>query len=178
MDAEKTNYQKESWWLEGLYLDASPIHGQGIFTSRPIAKGTVVIRWGGVVFTDEDLKTGRVREHTYVGIGSNLYLANEADKAPTLDDYINHSCDGNLWMVDEVTLEARRNILVADELTADYALWLNKPDYRMKNSCVCRSQNCRQVITGIDWQRDDVQERNRGHFSPFINKLIAGRLNS
>ncbi|GLV60705.1 hypothetical protein KDH_75240 [Dictyobacter sp. S3.2.2.5] len=29
-----------------------------------------------------------------------------------------------------------------------------------------------QVITGNDWQRRDVQERYRDHFSPFLNERI------
>ncbi len=36
--------------------------------------------------------------------------------------FINHSCDGNLWMQDAFTLVARREILPGEEITADYAL--------------------------------------------------------
>ena len=37
--------------------------------------------------------------------------------------FTNHSCDPNIWMKDAVTLIARRDIQIDEELTADYALW-------------------------------------------------------
>ena len=173
-----TSYPFDSWILEGIYLGPSPIHGKGVFSSTPITAGTVVIRWGGVVFTGTELASGKVRQHTFVGIEHDLYLANPIDKAPTLDDYMNHSCDGNLWMADEITLEAKRDIAGGEELTADYALWLNRPDYRMKHECNCRTPCCRRVIAGLDWQLAEVQQRNWGHFSPFINELMYRVLNN
>ena len=36
--------------------------------------------------------------------------------------YTNHSCDPNVWMQDEVTLAARRDIAIGEELTIDYAM--------------------------------------------------------
>jgi uncharacterized protein len=71
---------------------------------------------------------------------------------------MNHSCDANLWMGDEVTVVARRDIATGEELTQDYALYTTSPTWIMK-PCRCGMFNCRQVITGNDWQRPDVQER-------------------
>jgi uncharacterized protein len=165
-------YPQQSWWMDDLIVAPSAIHGEGVFATTAIVHGSVVIRWGGVVFTEDELKRGMVRQHTYVGIGSGLYLANPADMPPGLDDFMNHSCDGNLWMNDEITLVARRDIGAGEELTADYALWLNNPDYQMKTNCNCSSQFCRGTIRGLDWQLPNVQRRYAGHFSPFINTLI------
>lgn len=168
-------YPPESWILEGIYLGESRIYGQGAFTSHPIAVGTVVIQWGGTVFTGEQLRAELVRPHTYVGIGPDLYLANPQDRPPSLDDYMNHSCHPNLWMADEVSLRARRDIVAGEELTADYAMWLNNPNYVMKRDCNCRSPLCRTRITGLDWKLPDLQRRYHGHFSPFINDLISNQ---
>jgi hypothetical protein len=165
-------YEKESWVLGCLYLAPSRIDGQGIFTSKPLEKGTVVIRWGGEVFSEEDLRNGKARQHSYVGIGIGVYLANPSDKPLGLDDHMNYSCDGNIWMADEVTLETRRDLAAGEELTADYAIWLNKPDYEMKSVCNCGSQLCRKVVRGLDWKRRELQLRYEGHFSAFINDLI------
>lgn len=172
MDSRRRDYPLESWWLPTLVVAPSSIHGQGVFTRKAISVGTVVIRWGGVLFTDADMKAGKVRQHTYVGIGNGLYLANPLEKAPSLDDFMNHSCDSNLWMTDEITLVPRRPISAGSELTADYAMWLNLPDYRLKTACNCGSPFCRHGITGLDWQLPEVQIRYAGHFSPFINTLI------
>jgi len=172
MDPNKRQYPKESSWIDGLRLGPSRTHGQGVFTTGAIPIDSVVIKWGGVLFTEEDVKSGKAKQHTYVGIGVGLYLANPEDKPLTLDDYMNHSCDGNIWMRDEVTLVSRRDIAAGEELMADYALWLNSSDYCMKTPCNCNSQFCRRIVTGLDWQLPDVQGRYAGHFSPFINKLI------
>ncbi len=85
---------------------------------------------------------------------------------------MNHSCDSNLWMRDEVTVVARRAIAAEEELTIDYALQSGLPVDVLGESCRCGSPVCRGVITGNDWQLKELQERYRGHFSPFLNERI------
>jgi uncharacterized protein len=165
-------YPKNSWWISCLFLAPSCIHGLGVFTGNAIAEGTVIIRWGGVVFTEHDRKVGMVRQETYVGIDDGMYLANPPEIPPSLDDHINHSCDSNLWMLDEITLVSRSRIAAGDELTADYALWLNIQNSTIITPCHCGSKSCRRTITGQDWKKSKVQKRYARHFSPFINNMI------
>jgi hypothetical protein len=44
---------------------------------------------------------------------------------------MNHSCDANLWMGDEVTVVARCDIAAGEELTQDYALYTASPTFSM-----------------------------------------------
>jgi hypothetical protein len=74
-------------------------------------------------------------------------------------------------MDDEVTVVARREIAAGEELTQDYSLYTTNRAWTIQ-PCRCGSPLCRQVVTGADWQRADVQERYRDHFSPFINERI------
>ncbi len=91
-----------------------------------------------------------------------------------LDDFfLNHSCDPNLWLVDEVTFGARRDIRPGEEVTADYAYWQAEEDLIAAWTCHCGSPLCRGRVTGRDWRLPELQERYRGHFSPFINARIA-----
>ncbi len=85
---------------------------------------------------------------------------------------LNHSCDSNLWMADEVTLVASRDIAAGEELTVDYALFTVQSDWALDLPCRCGSISCRQTVTGNDWQIPAVQQRYRAHFSPFINARI------
>lgn len=168
-------YRPDSWIDPRLELRTSSIEGQGVFSKESIKKGEVAIIWGGVVMTEEDLKAGRAAKHTVAAIGEGLYLAGLAGKTPgkddlSPDDYMNHSCDPNLWMKDEVTLVARRGIKAGEELTADYAFWSADPKWEM--NCSCGSFLCRKKITGNDWKLKELQERYKGHFSPFINQRI------
>lgn len=169
------NYSRDSWIDPRLELRESPIQGKGVFAKSPIKKGETVIVWGGVVMTGEDLKAGKAAKHTVAAIGEGLYLAEPAGEsdekdALNIDDYMNHSCDPNVWMRDAVTLVARRNIKVGEELTADYAMWSVDPNWKME--CNCGSPLCRGTITGDDWKLEGLQKRYERHFSPFINKRI------
>lgn len=95
-------------------------------------------------------------------------LEDEEDPA----DFMNHSCDPNVWMQDEVTLVARRDISPGEELTIDYALFEADENWARRWECRCGTELCRSVYTGRDWQRQDLRESYQGHFSPFINERI------
>ena len=69
-------------------------------------------------------------------------------------------------------LVARRNIATGEELTLDYALWEWDPTWKI-DPCRCGTVNCRRVITGSDWKMLELQRRYKGHFSPYVTKLIA-----
>lgn len=108
-----------------------------------------------------------------IAIGESLYLASrsgEGNEHPT--QFINHCCDPNVWMHDEVTLAARRHIGVGEELTVDYAMFEGDEEWVGRFECRCGSEFCRRSLSGKDWRRKDLQERYGEHFSPFINERI------
>ena len=141
-----------------------------MFASQSIHAGEVVVRIGGTVVTEEAFQTYITTVPCYnaVQIGEGLHLVD----VPTSPGGMNHSCDANLWMRDEVTVVARRDIAADEELTQDYALYTSSPTWSIK-PCRCGMPACRKEITGNDWQRADVQERYRDHFSPFLNERIS-----
>lgn len=161
-----------SWMDADLEVAESSIHGSGVFTRCNIEKGKVVIIWGGEVVTVEEFLSGKGLSHTNVAIDENLYLVSSSYETTGVDDYLNHSCDPNPWLADEFTLIAKRNIEAGEELTMDYAIELLDENYVMNKSCGCKAQNCRKVITGKDWRLPEVQEGERDHFSPFLNRRI------
>ena len=140
-----------------------------MYASQPIDKGEVVVRIGGTVMTEEEFQAycATVSRYNAVQIGEETHLVD----VPASQGGMNHSCDANLWIGDEVTVVARRDITTGEELTQDYALYTSSPRWIMQ-PCRCGTPFCRQVITGNDWQRPDVQERYRDHFSPFLNERI------
>ena len=85
--------------------------------------------------------------------------------------FINHSCDSNVWMDGAFALVARRQVVPGEELTIDYALIEAEVDV-WDFECECGSPLCRGIVRGDDWRRPDLQERYRGHFTPYIQKLI------
>src|SRR5204863_309542 len=84
----------------------------GMFALAPLCAGATVIVWGGWVCTSADVAAGRVAPRSTVYIGEDTFLgarAGEYDRErDDRGDFINHSCDPNVWLADENTLVARR----------------------------------------------------------------------
>lgn len=163
-------YISKSWIDPRIEVRTSSIQGRGMFACEPIRRGEVVVIWGGEVFSESDLKADKARDRSVVPIGEGLYLGDGYDVPESLDEYMNHHCDSNVWMQDEVTLVAKRDIAQGEELTIDYAMWETDPAWQME--CNCGSPVCRQSITGNDWQLLEVQMRYKGHFSPYVAARI------
>lgn len=109
-------------------------------------------------------------QYNAIQIAEGLHLVEHPEVTQTRRGSLNHSCDPNLWMDDEVTCVTSRDIETGEELTVDYALFTAQPGWAM--DCRCGSRLCRQRVTGNDWKLAELRDRYRGHFSPFINERI------
>jgi hypothetical protein len=147
-----------------------------MFALASIRVGETVVIWGGTVFTGADVEAGLAAEGSTVAIDEGLYLgAPDGSYDRERDDrgdFINHSCDPNVWMGDEVTSVARRDILPGQELTMDYAMIREDDSLVWRFECRCGSALCRGKVTGRDWRLPELQARYAGYFSPFINQRI------
>jgi len=172
---EKLNIPEDDWISSKVEIRKSPLQGRGMFAKEEIEKGEVVVIWGATatnIFTEDEIRAGKARKHSSVQIEDGLYLAGEIDDPNVDSDLINHSCDSNTWMQNAVTLIARRDIKTGEELTVDYALWETDEKWMGDFDCKCSTQVCRKQITGNDWKLHSVQQRYKGHFSPFLNRKI------
>ena len=167
-------YRSTDWIDPRIEIRPSPIHGKGMFAAVPINQGQVVTIWGGtLLLTEQDIPGAHGTEYVWATIGEGLYLARLRDEdQEDLTDLINHSCDPNVWMQDEVTLVARRDIAVGEELTIDYAMFEGDKDWAAPWECHCGSELCRGGHSGQAWRRKELQERYGRHFSPFICERI------
>ena len=154
-------YRVDSWIDPRVGVRASPRGGRGVFATEHIGAGEVVVIWGGTALTEEDVRAGRARRGSVSAIDEGLYLAARVDEGPDVDDFMNHSCDPNVWMLDQVTLVTRREIEPGEELTADYALWEADEGWVGRWECRCGSSRCRGRVTGQDWRSGELQERYR-----------------
>jgi uncharacterized protein len=160
------------WLHPGVVVRPSPIEGNGLFASMPIAAGEPVSRLGGRVVTDVDLKRIFAMSDYYVDTvaiaeGLNLLLP---PRQPS--GYGNHGCDPNLWWSDAYTLIARRDIEPGEEVLNDYGTSTADPHWAME--CSCGSPLCRGVVTGDDWRRHDLRERYGDHWAPVLLARIKG----
>ncbi len=159
-------YEKQlSWSHQNLEVRESGIAGQGLFAKGPIRQGEIVSRLAGRTVNttqlNELLKSPPVDSIT---LDDDEHLVLPNDPRPTIA-YGNHSCDPNLWWIDAVTLEARRDIGTGDEITSDYGTSTGT-DFEM--ACNCGSPLCRGVVTGEDWRLEDLQSRYGDRWIPAL----------
>jgi hypothetical protein len=105
-----------------------------------------------------------------IQIDDDLFIAPVTDEERELSMlYSNHSCDPNLGMRGEITFVAMRGIRAGEELTHDWAT-TDDDDYSVE--CKCCAPNCRNVLTGKDWQLPELQKRYAGYFSAYLARKI------
>jgi uncharacterized protein len=156
-------YNERSWINPSIERRSSAIHGYGKFAISPIKTGEVIFIFGRILLIDEDLETGKTAPHSVTNVEEGLYLDYPAETGNTIDDYLNCSCDPNVWLQDEVTLVPRRDIASA----VDYSMYL-PAGWKVEWQCKCGTPLCHETVSGDDWQVPELHRRYNGHFAPFI----------
>lgn len=166
-------YLKESWISQKVEQRNSKSHGLGLFAKEPINEGEVVVIWGGDFMSGVEAQKAKREGKAIQQIEENLWdVFDYATRNEDPSYNHNHSCDPNTWMRDEVTISTRRNIKPEEELTIDYAMFVLDDNWTMPGECKCGTTFCRHMITGKDWQRKDLREKYKNHFSPYLNRKI------
>lgn len=140
-----------------IRVDASPIHGTGVFAKRDVPKGTRVIAYAGeratkAQFVEEARTLGRAL--TYV---LNVDETHAIDGAVGGNEarFVNHSCEPNceIYVFDGVPyLYAMLDIAQGTELTFDYQLQsmqhgrLSERLGRELYPCHCGASHCRGTL--------------------------------
>ncbi|WP_158755686.1 SET domain-containing protein-lysine N-methyltransferase [Dyella sp. S184] len=137
----------------------SPIHGNGVFATAPIAKGEEIIEYKGKLLThaeaDDLYGDGGETGHTFLFTLNDDYII-DANQHGNSARWINHSCAPNCRAVveesasgdprrDRVVIETIRAIKPGEELTYDYGIVLEVPHTaRLKKLwvCLCGSPKC------------------------------------
>lgn len=155
-------------------VQASPIHGKGLFAVADIAAGEIVAVKGGYVLT-----AGQWAALEQTLGSAEIQLAEELFIAPVAEAhrdgsmlFTNHSCDPNIAIQGQIVLVAMRDIAAGEELTHD---WATTDDLDYVLECRCGSPACRGTITGKDWMKPELQEKYRGWFCWFLQRKIDAR---
>src|SRR3989338_7851886 len=168
-------YLQRTWVSAKLVSGKSSIHGNGVFTKEKIVRSEKLMEFGGNLISKEQALSGNYRSRSVWVVAPDHYFAlPNTDTRESLDEHLNHSCDANAWLSDEITLVAKRVIEVGEEITLDQGTW-NFEDSAYtdnKEPCSCGAARCRHILTENDWKIPDVQERYRGHFHPLLQKMI------
>ena len=168
-------YLPRTWVSPKLIGGKSKIHGDGVIANLPIKAGEKLFEFGGELVSRTEAHSGDYWSRSVWAIGHDLYQAVPKSEPTTgLDENLNHSCDPNAWLVDEVTVVARRDIAAGEEITMDQATWNFEDDSYTDNKepCACGALDCRHVLTMEDWKIPALQEKYKGHFHPVVQEML------
>src|SRR3974377_528211 len=99
-------YRPTSWYDSRVEIRPSFIQGGGMFAREPFQAGEIVANVGGIVMTGDDFHAylETTTRYNATQIGEGLHLVDLIQAPDAVDGSINHSCDSNLWLQDEVTI--------------------------------------------------------------------------
>lgn len=148
---------------------STPLAGDTLFAIAPIAKGELIVVWGGVILTTEQLaQVPQFARDRAIQIEDDLHLC--SGMVDDLADCANHSCNPNAGLRGQISLVAMRDIEAGEEICFDYATSDGHPDFYME--CRCGQPNCRGAVTGDDWKNPELQARYKGYFMPYLQHKI------
>ena len=139
-----------------LVIRRSQIHADGVYTTTPIRRRSIVAEYTGPRLTSS--KADDIYEHS-----PRTYLFGLVDGENVIDGdgiaaFINHSCDPNCE-ADEikghVIIRAIRNIEVGEELAYDYNLY--DGDLDDPAPCFCGAKRCRRSM----YSRKEMARRRK-----------------
>ena len=158
-----------NWLTPKAQMRVTPGKGSGSFAISKISKGEIVASFGGIVINQSELTNYSAdRVSRSLQLNSDTYLL--SGNIPEAGDMINHSCEPNCGIAGTSSVQALRDIEVGEELTFDYAM-SDSSKYDEFN-CACGKDKCRERITGLDWQKKDLQANYTNYFSAYIESLI------
>jgi hypothetical protein len=166
----------KSWMSSKIEVRPTKDRGRGLFAKVAIPQGEEVVRFGGIPMTAEEIRAGRANPHSFIAVSEDCFVGVPVGSPEQGDEYLNHSCDPNLWMIDEVTLVARRHIQPNEELTADYAMWEFDESWQAPWRCTCGASECRGKFTGIDYRTERLDRKYCGHIAPFLKERLRPKI--
>ena len=135
----------------------SAIHGRGVFATRTIRKGAVIIEYRGrritwdVALKQPDSDPSNPTHTFFFSLDDGRVI--DAGQRGNAARWINHSCAPNCRTFEDddgrVFIESRRTIHAGEELTYDYRLQLDERitrKLRAEYACRCGAKRCRGTL--------------------------------
>jgi uncharacterized protein len=154
-----------------LKVAHSPLAGLGVFTTRAVSKGTLLLEYLGERISPEEAGEryyGTTEPDAFVVLfGVNRKIVIDGGVGGGVARYVNHSCDPNCE-TDEIAgrifIISARDIPAGAELTYDYNMEGPSPlprDWRRRYACRCGTARCRGTIVVPRKRRRGAAVRKR-----------------
>ncbi len=132
-------------------MRATPRKGRGVFATRPIPAGTLLVEIQGWLARSEELDDAWFA----MQVGPDQWLCSDG---AALDDCINHSCDPNAgFATGEPALYSLRDIGPGEEIAWDYSTSIAEAGWTL--TCRCEALTCRRVVRS--WPELTPTQRQR-----------------
>jgi len=142
--------------------------GRGVYARQRIARGELLVVFAGSVLEGEELvELSPEQRRLVLQVDENHYLLSDVEGWA---DWVNHCCEPNAGLRGQVTLVAMRDIEPGEEICYDYAM--SDGSAYDGFECRCEASGCRGRVSGDDWMLEQLWERYRGHFSPYLQARI------
>lgn len=158
--------------MNNVYIKKSFMVGNGIFTNRNIKKGEFLFEVKGRIKKGSYGPGSNQNFQKYLSIwpnsiviGKNTWL-NPYSSNPWR--YINHSCKPNAVRKSKTTIIAFKDIQKDEEVTIDYSITEEDPEWTMK--CACGEKICRKTIRSIQFLPKRIFLKYKPYLPLFLQK--------
>lgn len=162
-----------------IEIRKSGTQGIGLFATHSIEKDELILVTCGRYMT---LKEANQSEDSGIPfqIEKNVFVAPFDFQRPEGIFAVNHSCLPNAGIRGQLSLVALRAIQVGEEICYDYVMTDSAPENTptMELHCLCKTAQCRGVITDLDWKREDLRTKHAGYFSSYLQHRIRHEISS
>ena len=128
----------------------------GTFTTTIIPAKSPIIEFNGPTYFEKNLPNPN--DPNILQVGPDTFLAQSGN----ISDYINHSCNPNCFIQavgNRAILYSMYVIPPNTELTFDYSTTSTDTLDKWKMDCLCGENNCRKVISGIQYVDDKIKQQ-------------------
>ena len=158
---------KISNFMDIFYIKKSNF-GNGLFAKREINKFEKILIFEGPIVTKEKAILLDVKKY-----GSDIENALQIEKEKYIypEDparIVNHSCNPNSGLIQNLTLIAIKKIKKDEEINYDYSTTMDEDSWNLK--CGCGEKNCRKLIEDFKYLPKKIQIKylNLGVVQSFI----------
>ncbi|MBW4638831.1 MAG: SET domain-containing protein [Gloeocapsa sp. UFS-A4-WI-NPMV-4B04] len=150
--------------FRNIFYIAECDFGKGLFSKIDIRKEENIFNFTGKLITFKQTLEATDNFGDPLQIGKDLYINLEEPMR-----FINHSCNPNTGIINDVTLIALRDIQAGEELYFDYSTSIDEDYWVMQ--CMCGEANCRKTIK--DFKYLPVQAKQKYLNLNIVQKFIA-----
>lgn len=154
--------------MSKIYVSKTCNLGNGVFAKSDIKKDEIIFIVKGTieqyVYSPEFYHLGS----NWLAIAKNTWIS-PFDNNPWR--YINHTCSPNIGLKGKVTAVAMKNIKKSEQITIDYSITEDDPNWNMK--CKCGEKNCRKIIQSIRFLSPELFEKYKNYIPKFLKTEYA-----